>query len=113
MTFWEAQEYINKLAKEFFAIGENATEDTFRTEFAKIEKEHTLWHLMNPGMYGSVINNLVHFKRKYGTPADVIDVLGRFYPDYDNDCPYDYINKATIHEAWVQIHCSIIFGMHI
>lgn len=102
MTILEAKEYINKLAKEFFAIGENATEDTFRTEFAKLEKEYALWQWMDPGIYGSVIYNLVYYTRKYGTTHDVIDVLGRFYPNYDKDCPYDYQNKTIINEAWAK-----------
>lgn len=102
MSILEAQEYINKLAREFFAIGENATEDTFRSEFAKLEKEHALWQWMNPGIYGKVIITLVYFTRKYGTPSGVIDLLDRYYPDYDKVCSYDYQNKVTINEAWAR-----------
>lgn len=102
MTIFEAQEYINKLANKFLAIGENATEDAFKTEFAKLEKERNLWQWMRPGIYGNVINNAVYFTRKYGSAADVIDALESFYPDYDKNCPYDYQNKAMINEAWAK-----------
>ena len=93
---------INKLARDFIDIGENASEDVFRAEFAKLEKEHSLWQWMTPFLYGSVINNLVFFTSKYGTSAEVVDALDRFYPAYDKVCPYDYQNKVAIHEAWAK-----------
>lgn len=68
MTILEAKEYINKLAKEFFAIGENATEDAFRTEFAKLEKEHALWQWMTPNIYGIVILRLSKSPKTVSNP---------------------------------------------
>ena len=58
MSIQETKEYIDKLVRDFLAIGENASEDVFRDEFAKLEKEHRLWQWMTPFLYGSVINNL-------------------------------------------------------
>lgn len=102
MSIQETKEYIDKLVRDFLAIGENASEDVFRAEFAKLEKEHRLWQWMTPALYGSIINNLVYFTSKYGSSAEVVDALDRFYPAYDKVCPYDYQNKVAIHEAWAK-----------
>lgn len=101
------QDNINELANELFSIGKNATEDEFRKEFAKLEKEHDKLKYLNQEIYGKVIIMLIFYIHKYDTTEKVFDFLERYYPAYDILCPNDFRNQAIIHEEWAKILIEI------
>ena len=45
MNIMGAREAIDKLAKEYFAIGENASETAYREAYAKMESKKDLWQV--------------------------------------------------------------------
>ena len=82
------QDNINELANELFSIGKNATEDEFRKEFAKLEKEHDKLKYLNQEIYGKVIIMLIFYIHKYDTTEKVFFFFFRYYPAYDIFCFY-------------------------
>ena len=65
MNIMAARETIDKLAHEYFAIGENASEAEFRKAYSKMESNKELWQWMSPGCYSSFIINTIYFVEKY------------------------------------------------
>ena len=104
MNIMGAREAIDKLAKEYFAIGENASETAYREAYAKMESKKDLWQWMSPANYSSFIINTVYFAEKYDGVPRALEVLDNLYPDYATACPYDYPNKSKIHESWARFH---------
>ena len=104
MNIMDARNAAEKLAKEFFAIGENASETDFREAYSKMESYKDLWQWMSPGDYSAFIIDTVFFVEKYNGVPDALKSLDDIYPNYETACPYDYPNKSRIHEIWARLH---------
>lgn len=107
MNIMAARETIDKLAHEYFAIGENASEAEFRKAYSKMESNKELWQWMSPGCYSSFIINTVYFVEKYEGVQEALKIIEKLYPDYETVCQYDYPNKSNIHEIWARYHVTM------
>ncbi len=104
MSIMDARNTADKLVKEYFSIGENASETEFHEAYSKMEANKDLWQWMSPGNYGAFINNTVFFAEKYDGVPNALTILDNLYSDYEKACPYDYTNKSRIHEIWARLH---------
>ena len=106
MNASEAREAADKLAKEYFEIGENASESEFRESFSRMERTKDIWQWMSPANYSAFIIDTALFVEKYDGVHDALAMLDKLYPDYEIACPYEYPSKYHIHELWARLHMT-------
>lgn len=104
MTILKARDKINNLVKEFFSIGENATEAQFREAYAKMEQNKDIWQWLEQSNYSAFIQDTVYFVEKFEGASKALVVIENLYPNYEDVCPYDYPNKAHLHEIWARLY---------
>lgn len=99
----DARNAANKAADDFFAIGENASEQDFRAAFSELYKSKGIWQWMDASKYSTTILNILYFSMKYNELSTTLALLDELYPPYADACKYDYANKSKIHEAWASL----------
>lgn len=103
MSVMEMKEAANKVADDFLAIEENATEGEYRKAFSKLFKSKGIWQWMDSAKYGTILCNLLFFSQKYDDLSTTLSLIEELYPSYSKDCEYDYFNKCRIHEQWAAL----------